>query len=149
MTNAIHRFTATELEGIPRLALIGTAQILPTEEHDPAHAAALAQQIAALQLWTVPVLVLQEAPVLLDGHHRLAAARRLGLLRVPAYLLAKDDPRLSLRGWRPGEAPTMADVLAHATRGTLFPPKTTRFEVAVPRPETQIPLTLLRAPAAP
>lgn len=144
MTNAIHRFDATDLEGIPRLSLVRTAEILPTEEHDPAHAAELALQITALQQWTVPVLLLQDAPVLLDGHHRLAAARRLGLTRVPAYRIAQDDPRLSLRGWRPGEAPTMADVLAHATRGTLFPSKTTRFEVAVPRPETQIPLALLR-----
>jgi hypothetical protein len=65
--------------------------------------------------------------VVLDGHHRLAALRRLGCRRIPVLLVDYRRADIRVGTWRRGEVPpTKDEVLAHAGAGKLFPPKTTR-----------------------
>jgi hypothetical protein len=65
--------------------------------------------------------------VVLDGHHRLTALRRLGAKRIPVLLVDYHRADIRVGTWREGEAaPTKEEVLAQAKAGKLYPPKSTR-----------------------
>ncbi|MGJ3262266.1 MAG: ParB N-terminal domain-containing protein [Salinarimonas sp.] len=118
----------------------------PTEETEPDHVLAVAEAILRAGVWTDPILVECEARAVLDGHHRLAAAYRLGLGAIPAHLVGYGAVTLTSR--RPDQVVTPAEVLARARSGRLYPPKTTRHDalVALTAP-TAVPLAQLRGVA--
>ena len=72
-----------------------------------------------------PLLAAKQNDVLLDGHHRLEALRRLDAVRVPVVILDYDDDEIILESWRGGKI-TKMDVVNHATSGDLLPVKTTK-----------------------
>ena len=75
-----------------------------------------------------PIIVDKHSLMVLDGHHRVAALRRLGAARVPAYLLDYQDPRIRVYLRRKYLTMKMIKqaVLYCGLTGTLFPVKTTR-----------------------
>ncbi len=72
--------------------------------------------------------------MILNGHHRVEAMRRLGLRRIPAWLLDYDGDGVELGRWGPGPPIAKAEVLRRARRGQPFPPKTTRHRLREPLP---------------
>ncbi|WP_170937321.1 MULTISPECIES: ParB N-terminal domain-containing protein [Rhodomicrobium] len=108
------------------VALLPLTALLPHEEHDAERAGLLSAEIQAQGVWTEPLLIERRHFIILDGHHRWEAAKRLNLATVPARMIAYGDPRLSLTSWRPGERWTPRDVIARALTGNLCPIKTTR-----------------------
>lgn len=84
--------------------------------------------------------------VVLDGHHRLAALRALGAVRVPVLLVDYHDPAIRVGTWRAGErAPTKDEVLRQAELGKPYPPKTTRHFFPWKLQEEPVPLAKLMA----
>jgi L-serine kinase (ADP) len=126
------------------VCLLPIETLLPTEQHSPESASALAAQIEQAGTWTTPILVDEKLLFVLDGHHRLAAAGQLGLASLPCVLLACDDPRLELSAWDPAAIILIDDVVNAALTGNLFPPKTTRFRLSPAPGHTVFPLTSLR-----
>jgi hypothetical protein len=124
--------------------LLPVALLRPTEETVPARVRAVVAMILEAEAWTQPICIEGTVNALLDGHHRLAAARALRLVRVPVHVF--DYAEVELLSWRATLAPTRADVLARALSGRLYPDKTTRH-VFPPRPACTIPLGALRGPA--
>jgi hypothetical protein len=117
----------------------------PTEEHHAEHARSLTQQIARAGVWTTPVLIERTSKAVMDGHHRLTAAKALGLALVPCIELAYGDPRLLLTSWREDVVVTPEWVIAAALSGQPMPPKTSRH-VLTPAPgRIAVPLARLRA----
>jgi L-serine kinase (ADP) len=111
------------------VVLLAPQSLLPHEHHDPVRAHALATEISASGLWWKPLLIEANHLIILDGHHRRAAAIQLGLQAVPAILIPYDDPRLTLTSWRPGEQWSRTEIIARAQRGKLCPIKTTRHRL--------------------
>jgi len=88
----------------------------------------------------MPVLVEREHHVILDGHHRYEALRRLGCRRIPAYLVEYESEEIGLTTW-PGAIVarvTKAEVIARGVKGELFPPKTTRHLLKETLPESPV-----------
>jgi len=88
----------------------------------------------------LPVLVEREHHVILDGHHRYEALRRLGCRRIPAYVVDYASEEIGLTTW-PGAivaTVTKAEVVAHGLAGNLFPPKTTRHLLKVKLEESPV-----------
>ena len=54
--------------------------------------ACLVRQIEAEGEISRPIIVDKRSFMVLDGHHRLAALKRLGAIRVPAYLVDYQNP---------------------------------------------------------
>jgi ParB-like chromosome segregation protein Spo0J len=80
----------------------------------------------------------------IDGHHRLAALRRLGAKKAPVYLIDYADPQISVHTWREGEkAPSKEEVVDRAARGDLFPPKSTRHDFVRMLDPVDVPLAAL------
>ncbi len=76
-----------------------------------------------------PVVIDKRTLVILDGHHRFEALKRLGMNRIPVVAVDYFDPAIRVGTWREGEdAPTKDEVLRRALEGRLFSPKSTKHE---------------------
>ena len=104
----------------------------------------LADQILLDGFIRYPILVDSRTLVVLDGHHRLAAAKLLGLRFIPAILVDYDGDRVSVSSWRDGVTVTKDMVREHGLKGNLMPPKTSRHRVCFEVPEVGVPLEVLR-----
>ena len=114
----------------------------PHERTRPDLLAQLVEEIARDGVLKVPVLVEREHHVILDGHHRWEALRRLGCRRIPAYVVDYASEEISLTTW-PGAivaTVTKEEVVAHGVAGDLFPPKTTRHLLKEKLPVSPVPL---------
>ena len=104
--------------------LLPPLALRPTEETIRGRIGEVIGLILDAQAWTQPIRVERDTLAILDGHHRLAAAIQLGLVRVP--VLTYDYATVPLASWRPEIHPTRDEVLHRALAGRLYPPKTTR-----------------------
>ena len=121
MQHAIRRSTKS-------IHLLSIADLRPHEEHDPEHAAHLAMKISCTGLWTTPIIVEQSLKTILDGHHRFAAARGLGLRLIPSFLVDYRDPEISTSSWRNEIVISRKDVMRAGGTGRLLPKKTSRHQ---------------------
>jgi L-serine kinase (ADP) len=133
-----------------RFALVPISVLRPHERVDLAKAEELVEEIRRTGMVADPVWVARDGQVILNGHHRVEALRRLGARKVPALLVDYSDEAVTLDRWSPGPPISKKDVLEHARRGELFPPKTTRhgFRGAVPSHPTPLSALLPRAHGA-
>jgi ParB-like chromosome segregation protein Spo0J len=87
-----------------------------------------------------PLLVDASSFTVLDGHHRLGALRALGARRAPVFFVDYSHESVRVRARRKRVRVSKKRVLKRASRGDLFPSKTTKHELAfsVPRIETNL-----------
>ncbi len=114
----------------------------PHEQTRPELLSQLTDEIERDGVLKVPVLLEREHYVILDGHHRWEALRRLGCKRIPAYVVDYSSEEISVTTW-PGAivaTVTKEEVVARGVRGDLFPPKTTRHLLKEKLPESPVPL---------
>ncbi|MCI4365584.1 MAG: ParB N-terminal domain-containing protein, partial [Thermoplasmata archaeon] len=104
------------------------------EEVDPKKVEALVAEIRAGQTVDDPIWVAVGSGVILNGHHRVAALRRLGAARAPAWLIDYHSPTVRLERWTEGPPIPKTEVEQRAARGDLFPPQTTRHILVEPPP---------------
>lgn len=128
------------------LALIDLNELLRHEEVVPQHVLELIRDIAVDGELHQPVVIDRHSLVILDGHHRAEALRRLGCALVPAYLVDYESPLIAVETRRPGIVVTKETVVATGLSGRLFPPKTTRHLLPGMPPRQPVSLTRLRSP---
>ncbi|WP_269633197.1 ParB N-terminal domain-containing protein [Pelomonas sp. BJYL3] len=114
-----------------------------TEAVDPQRVRELTDSIVASGHWLVPIPVEHRTGLVMDGNHRLRAARLLGLRRLPCIPLDYGDARVDVRCWRSAEPFDIDRILQLAARQAVLPYKTTRHRFDPPLPGSRIPLALL------
>ena len=84
-----------------------------------------------------PILVADKAFVILDGHHRFEALRRLGCRRAPCYVIDYFSEAVDLALWPTAQEKDVRkqDVVERGRAGLLYTPKTTRHTVKIPLPD--------------
>lgn len=84
-----------------------------------------------------PILVADRAFVILDGHHRYEALRRLGCRRAPCYVVDYFSEAVDLALWPTAKETNVRkqDVVERGRAGLLYTPKTTRHTVRIPLPD--------------
>jgi L-serine kinase (ADP) len=124
----------------PEFKLVPVRSLHPHEQVDEADVKRLVQEIRNLGLVREPIWVARDNGVILNGHHRYAALRKLGVRRVPAWEVDYFDPAMELLRWTPGPPLDKSDVVLRAHARSLFPPKTSRHvwhgPPPVPHPTT-------------
>ena len=126
-----------------------TFRILPLdrlrghEKHDPARVDELIAEICRAGEFNEPIWVARDTWVILNGHHRVEALRKLGLKRIPAWVFDYQGDHVALGRWRPGPPIAKTEVVQRAHRGRPFPPKTTRHRLRVELPPRTVPLEQL------
>lgn len=130
----------------PRYELVAVDALLPHEETDEERTEELAAEIEADGYLEEPIVVDGEHHVILDGHHRYGALRRLGCRRAPAYVVDYDDPSIRVTLWDGAsvDAISKEQVIAYGTSKRRFPPKTTRHLFEGDLPRRKVPLSKLR-----
>lgn len=117
-----------------------------SEDVDAFDVRELALRIARAGVWTAPLPVDDATGIVMDGNHRLRAARLLGLRYLPCVPLSYQDPRVTVTHWTSGERFDVDHIFRSilAERGVL-PYKTTRHLFAPVLPSTMVELDLLRS----
>ncbi|MGM9514542.1 ParB N-terminal domain-containing protein [Roseateles sp. DB2] len=160
MTETVHRIFAPPAEAASDLEQANTDAVRSqvrylvavrpieffrqSEIIDPAHVQELASRIAALGLWTSALPVEAGSGYVMDGNHRLAAARLLGLRRLPCIPLQYGDKRIDVRCWASGRGYSYSELMGFVESEQLLPYKTTRHAFMPNLPETEISVGLLR-----
>jgi len=114
------------------------------EEMDTARALVLMERIECLGIWTHPLLIEDETGIVLDGHHRLWCAERLGFEWIPTFHISYSDEGLELLSWRPDFPVTRELVIEAGRSGKLLPKKTSRHVYSGPFPDCAIPVDVLK-----
>jgi hypothetical protein len=93
----------------------------------------------------IPIVADREHKVILNGHHRFNALKRLGCKYAPVYLVDYFSPDVRLELWPESSVCdiTKRDVLKMGLGRSLFPPKTTRHTFAYRFDRSRVPLSLL------
>lgn len=123
------------------IELISIDQILPNEEHDELRLLEVLASIEHSGRWTAPIVLERTSLAVMDGHHRLAAARRLCLSRVPCVLL--DYLQVGVETRRPDFRVDGERIVARSRARALYPPKTTRHIFPQPLPVCSIEIGML------
>jgi len=125
------------------LELVSLDRIQETEEHDLILAIRLAETIFELGIWTVPIAIEQSTYAVMDGHHRLNAAKLLNLARVPCILMDYQKSGVVLHSWRNEFDISVTDIFMMIRNNKKYPLKTTRHLFNPSIQEVSIPLSLL------
>ena len=120
-----------------RFAVVELGRLRGHERIRPALLEELSEQIRREGVLKRPILVADRDFVILDGHHRAEALRKLGYVRIPVYLVDYRSDIVKLGTWPDASVSVVSkeEVLRRGLHNDPFPPKTTRHTVAVPLEE--------------
>jgi len=91
-----------------------------------------------------PIIVDQRTMIILDGHHRYNALKRMGYKYVPVYLVDYGSDHVAVVAWRSGEHVTKAEVMRAGLTGDLMPAKTSRHTISHKPRGVNVPLAILK-----
>jgi len=99
--------------------------------------------------YRLPLLVDSRSGAILDGHHRYAAGRIMGLSRLPALLVDYlNDDSVSVDVWPDCglDSLTKEDVIKMSLSDAVYPPKTSKHKILASKnpPPIHVPLSKLR-----
>lgn len=132
---------AKQIEADVQMADI--SQLRGIEEYGDERVETLRREIMDSGVWTVPVIVAKGTGLVLDGQHRVEAAKRMGLTKIPAVLVSYADVAVwSLRkeirvDWKRVEKKVLRDK-------SIYPYKTVKHKFPFEIPQLQIPVEELR-----
>jgi len=133
--------------GEPTFHLLLLRDLLEHEEIEPRKVDRLVASIRRTKVVADPIWVAAGSGIILNGHHRVAALRRLGAERVPAWVVEYYSPQVRLERWTEGPPIPKAEVERRAVQKDLFPPRTTRHVVISGLAERSTPLHDLMRPS--
>lgn len=125
------------------LKLVSIHSLVETEEYSKKDAIILAKSIEDFGFWTVPIAVDSLTFGVMDGHHRLNAAKLIGLARVPCIVMSYETGGVILNSWRDDLSCNADDVRKMIKISKKYPLKTTRHTFNPSLKEIKVPIGLL------
>ena len=119
------------LEVADEIFLIDLGELKEHEQIRPEYLEELKNEILSDGILKMPIAVDKETYIILDGHHRLHALRRIGCKRIPCILFDYQSPEIEVLPQREGETVTKGLVIETALTGRRMPPKTSKHMVMV------------------
>jgi len=107
-------------------ALAHIRDLLPHEQVDEGIVELMMKIIEREGMFRVPILIEGKYGVILDGHHRVEALRRMGIELVPVYAVDYSSDDILVFPRRKEIPVSKSEVLRRALSGNLFPHKTTK-----------------------
>ena len=125
------------------IRLVPIELLRPHERIMERHVKELMNEIVRDGRLIYPVLVDKETMIILDGHHRVEALKRLGARYIPAILVDYRSDEVRVSSWRADWKVRKKDVIEAGLKGELLPPKTSRHITRFKIPEVNVPLHVL------
>ena len=119
------------LQGMNDIVFIKIEELKEHEEIRPDYLEELKNQIVSDGILKMPIAVDKKTYVILDGHHRLQALRKIGCSKIPVILVDYHSPNIKVLAQREGEMVTKDLVIQAALAGRRMPPKTSKHMVMV------------------
>lgn len=126
------------------ITLVPLKDLRPHEGVNSTHLAEIECDLMADGMIKDPIIVDAGSMIILDGHHRYNALKRMGYTYAPVYLVDYRSDRVTVDAWRKGEHVTKQDVLAAGLSGRLLPAKTSHHTLPGMPHHVNVPLALLR-----
>lgn len=123
--------------------LIPLNDLKPHEEIEESRVTELIARIKKEGVVREAVLVDYKTLIVLDGHHRVEALKRLGCKLAPVLLVDYDSDCVSISSWRDNITVTKEDVKKAGLTGRLMPPKTSRHRLCFQPPSISVSLKQL------
>ena len=111
------------------IVFIRIEELREHEEIRPDYLEDLKNEILSDGILKMPIAVDRDTYVILDGHHRLHALKRIGCKRIPVVLVDYQSPSIQVLGWREGEWVTKERILETALSGGRMPSKTSKHMI--------------------
>jgi hypothetical protein len=111
------------------VVFFGIEELKEHEEIRPDYLEALKNEILGDGILKMPICVDKKTCIILDGHHRLGALRRLGCKKIPAVLVDYQSPEIKVIPWREGEMITKEKIIDTALSGGRMPSKTSKHMI--------------------
>lgn len=136
------------MTGAAEFALLPLSGLKPHERFEESTILDLVNLLRRTRMLSDPIWVARGTSVILNGHHRVEALRRIGAERVPAWVLDYGSELVHLERWHSGPPISKSEVVRRAEEGRLFPPKTTRHRLRIDLPARPTPIAELLPAAA-
>jgi hypothetical protein len=114
-----------------KICLIDLEELREHEEIRPEYLEELKNEILSDGLLKMPIAVDKSTYIILDGHHRLHALRRIGCKRIPVVLVDYQSPEIEVIPWREGERITKEIIMETALAGKRMQPKTSKHMIMI------------------
>ncbi|MDX4071136.1 NTP transferase domain-containing protein [Aliarcobacter skirrowii] len=109
-----------------KVLLIPTNDLFPIEEYIEERKEYLKEKILKEKLWIKPIIIEKEHKLILDGHHRFAVAKELGLNILPVIEIEYKD--IELWSLKKSQEVTKELVIERAKNGHIYPNKTVKHK---------------------
>ena len=113
------------------ICLIDLEILKEHEEIRPDYLQELKNEILTDGILKMPIAVDKKTYIILDGHHRLHALKKIGRKRIPVILFDYQSPEIKVLPHREGETVTKEMILQTALAGRRMPPKTSKHMILV------------------
>ena len=101
------------------------------EEIRPDYLEELKNEIMSDGILKMPIAVDKKTYIILDGHHRLHALKKIGCKKIPAILFDYQSPEIEVIPWREDENITKEMIIQTALAGKRMPPKTSKHMILI------------------
>lgn len=118
---------------VDRVVRVPVADLRHIEGFSKKRVAWLVEKIKTEQHWTRPLSLDEQYDLVLDGQHRMEAAKILGLLWVPAVRFRYSE--VEVWSLRTKYSFTYKEVTERALAGEIYPYKTVKHRFAQPPPD--------------
>jgi hypothetical protein len=113
------------------ICLIDLEELKEHEEIRPDYLEELKNEILSDGILKMPIAVDKKTYIILDGHHRLHALKKIGCKRIPVILFNYQSPEIEVHPHREGETVTKEMIIQTALAGRRMPPKTSKHMIII------------------
>jgi hypothetical protein len=111
------------------IVLFEIEELKEHEEIRPDYLEELKNEILSDGILKMPICIDKSTCIILDGHHRLQALKKLGCKRIPVVQVDYQSPNISVIAWREGETMTKEKIIDTALSGKRMPSKTSKHMI--------------------
>jgi L-serine kinase (ADP) len=129
-----HRFNPSKRLSLQKVGDIVFIEIEALKEHEeirPDYLEELKNEILFDGILKMPIAVDKNTFIILDGHHRLHALKKIGCKRIPVILFDYQSPEIEVLPHREGETVTKEMIIETALTGGRMPPKTSKHMIMI------------------
>ncbi len=113
------------------IVFIRIEELREHEEVRPVYLEELKNEIISDGILKMPIAVDRNTFIILDGHHRLHALKKIGCKKIPVILVDYHSPEIEVIPWREGEKVTKEMIIHTALTGKRMAPKTSKHMIRV------------------
>jgi len=130
----VHRLKPSQrlnLRKVNDIVFIELEELREHEEIRPGYLEELKNEILSDGILKMPIAVDKKNYIILDGHHRLHALKKIGCKRIPVILFDYQSPEIEVLPQREGETVTKEMIIQTALADKRMPPKTSKHMITI------------------